>query len=99
MESLFNKSLQFYLKETPTQIFKNTYFEEHLRTSALETSSQYISSQSPLPAPPENITGEEVSITQFFKKNQVQLFYHHYSIALEQTHNLLLWSNATQFYP
>ena len=34
--------LQFYLKETPTQVFsskyckicKNTYFEEHLRTAA-----------------------------------------------------------------
>ena len=47
LESLFNKvaghnGLQLYEKETPTQvlcceyceIFKNTYFEEHLRTAA-----------------------------------------------------------------
>ena len=44
LEPLFNKvaSLLFYYKETQTQvfsseiceIFKNTYFEEHLRTTA-----------------------------------------------------------------
>ena len=49
LESLFNKveglGLQLYSKETPTQmlsckicdIFKNTYFEEHLRMSASVT--------------------------------------------------------------
>ena len=44
LESPFNKvvGLPLYLKETPTQVFsyeiyvffKNTYFEEHLRTTA-----------------------------------------------------------------
>ena len=43
LESLYgSSSLQFYLKETPTltfsceycEIFKNTYFGEHLRTTA-----------------------------------------------------------------
>ena len=39
LESLFNKGLQLYYKETPTQafsrenyeIFKNTYFKDHLK--------------------------------------------------------------------
>ena len=54
LESLFNKVIglqawNFFKKETPTQVFsceiceiyKNTYFEEHLRTTASEKRNQY----------------------------------------------------------